>query len=132
DALKPDKGVPQRAGNPDGGGGGGGGGGPQAPGGDGIPAVAQLKALRALQQEVNDRTAAFARKHPDVAKLTEDEKTELSGLRKDQDEVAGLLEEITQRGEAAPAQEEKPGGAPSEKKTKPAGPAAERKTPHDQ
>ena len=41
------------------GGGGGGGGGGGAGGGDGIPATAQLKMLKTLQQEINERTESF-------------------------------------------------------------------------
>src|SRR5262249_48470786 len=48
-----------------GGGGGGGGGGPES---DGLPPVAQLKLLRALQIEVNERTEAFKKDHPDSTK----------------------------------------------------------------
>src|SRR4029077_13747263 len=43
-----------------GGGGGGGGGDGGAPGnGDGIPATAQLKMLKSLQQEINERTESY-------------------------------------------------------------------------
>src|SRR5207248_2246513 len=74
DALKMDDGEQARAGggaNRGGGGGGGGGGG--APG-DGIPPLAQLKLLRAMQAEVNEQTKDFNKEHPDAAKLTDAEK----------------------------------------------------------
>src|SRR5205085_11401585 len=57
EAIKPDAGVPQR--QPGGGGGGGGGrggGGGGGGGGEAIPPLAQLKLLRALQAEINQRT----------------------------------------------------------------------------
>ena len=67
-----------------GGGGGGGRGGRAAKGGkagkgarvagavtiDGIAYMAQLKVLRALQEDLNDRTQAFAAKNPDQSKLS--------------------------------------------------------------
>src|SRR5262249_34312389 len=68
DALKSDGGRAQRPPQEPGeGGGGGGGGGGGRPGGEDIPQLAQIKALRALQQDVNERTEAFHRKHPDAA-----------------------------------------------------------------
>lgn len=72
-----------------GGGGGGGGGGPE---GDGLPPVAQLKLLRLMQIEVNERTEAFKKDHPDAAKWTDKDKAEFRRLQQDQQEVAGLLE----------------------------------------
>ena len=55
DSLKPDK-MKMAEGEPgEGEGGGGGGGG----GGDNIPAAAQIKVLKMLQQELNDRTDEF-------------------------------------------------------------------------
>ncbi len=83
---------------------GGGGGGDGAPGGDmgtgqpqqggGIPPLAQLKALRAMQAEVNEWTAAFAKSHPDPEKLTDDEKDELKDLEQAQRDVAELFEKL--------------------------------------
>ena len=52
------------------GGGGGGGGGGGAGGGDGIPATAQLKMLKTLQQEINERTEAFDELRRRKQKLT--------------------------------------------------------------
>jgi hypothetical protein len=94
DALKPERGVAQRPAENGGGGEG------QPAGrmreGDGIPALAQLKALRALQEEVNKRTEEFSRQHPDLTKLTKEQKAELESIRQDQQEVADLLEQLTQ------------------------------------
>jgi hypothetical protein len=72
---------------------------------DGIPPLAQLKLLRALQEEVNQRTADFARKHPDLSRLSPQEKSELQTIRRDQAEIGELLDELT----APPAPE---GGKP--------------------
>ncbi len=95
DAIKPEPGVPQGAGGGGGGGAGRGGGGS----GDGIPALAQLKLLRSLQQEVSKRTEEFGRQHPNAKELTDKEKSDLQTLRRDQEEVADLLEEMTRADE---------------------------------
>lgn len=79
---------------PAGGGGGGGGQGGKPPG-DGIPALAQLKLLRALQADVNQRTDEFQKKHPDPVKLGKEQQAELESIRKEQREVADLLDELT-------------------------------------
>lgn len=76
---------------------GGGGGGDMPEGGQqgpGIPPLAQLKALRAMQAEVNERTAAFAKDHPDPAKLTEDEQDELKEFEQAQRDVAELFDKL--------------------------------------
>jgi hypothetical protein len=98
DALKMQEGQklrPQGGANR-GGGGGGGGGGSRGGAGDGIPPLAQLKLLRAMQEEVNEGTREFAKKHPDSAKLTEEEKKELEALQREQRAIADLIEEHTQ------------------------------------
>jgi hypothetical protein len=103
DALKPGSGMrsrqarkeqPAKPGGEQGGGGGGG----QQPG-DGIPQMAQLKLLRALQQDVNERTESFGRSHSDPKKLTEPEKKELQELSQEQQELRDLLEKVTTAGE---------------------------------
>jgi hypothetical protein len=90
EALKPEAGVPQRSRRQ---------GGPMGErpkaGGDGIPQLAQLKALKALQEEVNRRTEAFARAHPEGTKLTKQEQKELAAIRADQDDIARLFNELT-------------------------------------
>jgi hypothetical protein len=63
--------------------------------GDGIPPLAQLKLLRTLQAEINDRTGAFDKAHPDRSKLTEPEQGELDALRTAQADLAALLDELT-------------------------------------
>jgi hypothetical protein len=91
DVLKEQTGGPMRAG----GGGPEGGEGSGRPPGDGIPPLAQLKLLRALQVEVNQRTEEFHKKHADLSKLTKEEQAELQSIRREQEDVRGLLEEMT-------------------------------------
>jgi hypothetical protein len=79
--------------NPNGGGGGGGGGGAE---GDGIPPLAQLKLLRQLQADINARTVEFRKVHPEGEKLDEKAQTELQTIRKEQQELADLLDELIQ------------------------------------
>jgi hypothetical protein len=109
DALKEaaDK-MQQQARSGGGGGGGGEGGGGGAPG-DGIPPVAQLKLLRDLQKDVNDRTEVFKKEHPDPKNWKDKDRAELQAIRKDQQDVAELIDELTR-----PAGE--PGGAEGDKK----------------
>jgi hypothetical protein len=99
DAAKPEKDVALRpqGGGQNGGGGGGGGGGSGGGGGnpDGIPPLAQLKLLRALQSDVNARTEEFGKAHPDPKQLDDKAREQLAQIRKDQQEVADLLEEMT-------------------------------------
>lgn len=96
DALKPDKDLARSGG----GAGQAGGNGPgqtgsarAGAGGEDVPLLAQLKALRALQAEVNNRTAQFAKEHPDLSKLTDDEQAELRLLRRMQGDIVELLQE---------------------------------------
>jgi hypothetical protein len=93
DAIKTEKGA-GRAQAQTGGGGGQGGGGSRG-NGDDIPDIAQLKVLRSLQQEINERTESFGKQHPNRANLNDDEKRELDSLSKEQKEVGELLDEIT-------------------------------------
>jgi hypothetical protein len=91
---------PQQEGKPMPGGGSG-----QPPGGEGVSSLAQMKALRALQQEVNERTERFARRHPNVSKLTDKQRAELQGIKQEQQEVADLFQQLTA---AEEPKEEKP------------------------
>jgi hypothetical protein len=61
---------------------------------DVVPPLAQLKVLRALQAELNERTTQFAKDHPDPSKLTDEEKAELRELEQAQREIAELFEQI--------------------------------------
>jgi hypothetical protein len=101
EALKPDdpkkqpdrkgnKGQPKQPQNP-----------PQAnPDGGGerdiVPPLAQLKALRQLQADLNKRTAEFANEHPNPDKFTDEEKAELKELEQAQREIAELFEKMAQ------------------------------------
>ncbi len=62
--------------------------------GDNVPPLAQLKLLRALQAEVNEQTEAFAKAHPDLTQLTDEEQAEIDAIRRAQAELAALLEEL--------------------------------------
>lgn len=76
-------------------GGGGGQDGSGRPPGDAIPPLAQIKLLRAMQAEINQRTDEFNKQHPDLSKLTLDEQTDLQSIRREQQDVADLLEALT-------------------------------------
>jgi len=80
----------QAGGGPDGGGAGGGQGAP----GDGIPPLAQLKLLRGMQEEVNKRTEAFKKAHPDLGRLGGKDRAELKDIRRQQQDVADLVTEL--------------------------------------
>lgn len=96
DALKPDSGSKaKQAAKPNGGGGPQGGGGPGQAGGDGIPQTAQLKLLKVLQEDVNERTTTFGKAHTDLKKLTEAQRKELQELSQEQQELRDLLEKVT-------------------------------------
>jgi hypothetical protein len=47
-----------------------------------------------MQAEVNERTAGFAKEHPDTTKLTDDQKEELKDLEQAQRDVAELFEKL--------------------------------------
>ncbi len=74
---------------------------------DSVPAAAQLKVLRTMQKEVNDRTAALQKDHPDPSKYGDKEKGELQEIRKEQQDVMDLLEEFRHPPEAGGAGEKK-------------------------
>lgn len=67
---------------------------PPAPPPSGVTALAQLKALRAVQADLNEATAEFAKAHPDLAQLTDDEKDELRDLEQTQRDVAELFDKL--------------------------------------
>jgi septal ring factor EnvC (AmiA/AmiB activator) len=62
---------------------------------DGIPAVAQLKALKSEQLDVNERTDDFSRRHPNVAQLNPSQQNELRELHNDQERIQQLFQQIT-------------------------------------
>ena len=95
DSLKPDKAKNgQGGGQPPPGGGGGGGGGPQG-GGDGIPASAQIKMLKSLQEEINERTDFFDELLRRQKELNPDQAAELDKLHEDQGTLADLVRDLT-------------------------------------
>jgi hypothetical protein len=64
------------------------------PEGDGIPSLVELKLLRSMQADVNERTGAFSRDHAGLKNLNDEEKSRLQALRREQQEIADLLEEL--------------------------------------
>jgi len=90
DALKPD--PPKNAAGQQQGGGGGGGG---AGGGDGIPPAAQLKMLKALQQEINERTEFFDELKRRGKDLSNEQAAELDKLQNEQGALADLVRDLT-------------------------------------
>jgi hypothetical protein len=93
EAMKPERGAAARATPPQEGKSRPGQAGPRES--DGLGDLAQLKALRLLQQDVNERTVQFDKAHPDAAKLTAQDRRQLEALRDEQSEIAGLLDELT-------------------------------------
>ena len=57
----------------------------------------QLKALRALQAELNERTAAFALAHPDISKLDSKSRDELKEIEQAQNDIAALFQQMAKR-----------------------------------
>jgi len=96
DALKPDPPENGGAAPPPGGGGGapppGGG---RNRGGDGIGMASQLKILKLLQIEINDRTEAIDEIKARKKTLTPGQQAELDGLADDQRQIADLARDLT-------------------------------------
>jgi uncharacterized integral membrane protein len=65
------------------------------PPGDGVPPLAQLKLLRDLQKDINERTETFKKQHADHKELPEKDRAVLESIRKDQQDVAELIDELT-------------------------------------
>ena len=65
-----------------------------------IPPLAQLKLLRQMQAEVNKRTEDFRKAHPDPTKLDDKGTAELQDIRKSQQEVSELLDELIEPDDA--------------------------------
>ncbi|CAN5849994.1 hypothetical protein BH23PLA1_BH23PLA1_06320 [soil metagenome] len=96
EALKADQanqGGPQ-GGQP--GGEGEGEGGPSGGAGDGIPTEAELKMLKALQEEINERTEHYEELSRRNQQLDQDQELELVRLEEDQGTIADLLRDIIQ------------------------------------
>jgi hypothetical protein len=92
EAVKSAAEAPQPSAKQSSGGGGEGGGGGDA--GDSVPPLAQYKMLRDMQADVNKRTDAFRKQHRDLGKLDAKAKGELEAIRRDQRDVAELLDEL--------------------------------------
>jgi len=63
--------------------------------GESLPPLGQLQILRGLQQEINERTQAFAKEHPNGKELTVQQHAELKGLQQEQQEIRDLFHELT-------------------------------------
>jgi hypothetical protein len=68
---------------------------------DGIPPKAQLKALKAEQLDLNERTAEFDKRNPDPSQYNEKQRAELRQLEQEQIRLQDLFEKLT----APPKQE---------------------------
>jgi hypothetical protein len=79
---------------------------------DGIPPMAQLKALRAEQLDLNERTEDFAKRNPDLNNLNDDQLKELSELSREQREIQELFLQITAPPPDQKEQPEQKEGAP--------------------
>lgn len=66
---------------------------------DGIPPMAQLKALKAEQVEVHERTKDFARDNPNLGNLDDRRRRELNELTEEQGRLRQLFEQMTNRKE---------------------------------
>lgn len=64
---------------------------------DGIPPMAQLKALKAEQIEVFERTKDFARANPDPMNLNDAQQRELRELTEEQGRLRQLFEQMTRK-----------------------------------
>ena len=87
--------APRTAGSQQQGGGGEGGGGGGGGGGDGIPPAAQVKMLKALQEEINERTEYFDELNRRGKELDPEQTAELDRLHDDQGTLADLVRDLT-------------------------------------
>jgi hypothetical protein len=95
DSLKADNAKGAGGQPPGGGGDGGGGAGGNNGGGDGIPAAAQVKMLKSLQQEINEKTEYFDELKRRKKELTPAQNAELERLHVDQGTLADLVRDLT-------------------------------------
>lgn len=70
---------------------------------DGVALIAQLKAMRALQDDINDRTQVLAKKGADPSKLTAADKDEMRRLQVEQQELTELFNDLTAPEDEEPA-----------------------------
>ena len=90
DALKPGQGGEAKGGGAGGGGGRGRGGAP------GVPPVAQVKLLRDLQVDINERTVTLGQKARAGKTLSDDQQAQIKALSQDQASLADLVRELTE------------------------------------
>jgi hypothetical protein len=62
---------------------------------DGIPPMAQIKALKAEQVDLHEQTKEFARRNPNLDNLNEDQRRELRDLTDEQGRLRQLFEQMT-------------------------------------
>jgi hypothetical protein len=62
---------------------------------DGIPPMAQLKALQAEQKDLKSRTEEFSKRNPDTMKLNAQQRSELERIQQDQRSLQDLFRQIT-------------------------------------
>jgi hypothetical protein len=60
----------------------------------GIPPLAQIKALRSIQAELNERTTELSKRVGDPEKVSQADQEELKELRRSQQEVAELFKKL--------------------------------------
>ena len=92
ESLKPDKPKAGEGGQQGGGNQGGGAGGS---GGDGIPPTAQIKMLKSLQEEINERTEYFDELRRRKKELSTEQNAEIERLQGDQGTLADLARDLT-------------------------------------
>lgn len=78
------------------------------PPGEAIPALAQLKMLKTLQQELNTRTAELAAIREAKGQLTPAEQSELESIARDQGSLADLARNLTEAAAAGNPNDESP------------------------
>jgi hypothetical protein len=97
DAMAPEKAEPGEEGSQGGGQGGG-----QQPPSDGIQDVAQLKLIKLLQQEINQRTDELKQRFADLGRLSPEQQEQFSLLSREQSDLADLVRNMITAAEADP------------------------------
>ncbi|HZZ82234.1 MAG TPA: hypothetical protein VFE62_27295, partial [Gemmataceae bacterium] len=75
---------------------------------DGIPPTAQLKALKAEQLDLNERTTDFDKRNPDPNKLDDRQRAELRELEREQERLQELFQQLTAQPPALPKEGDMP------------------------
>jgi hypothetical protein len=100
ESLQPDK--PEAGGQKQQGEGQGGQQGGQQPPGDGIPSLAQLKMLKLMQLEINDRTQGLEEQFAKAKELSAEQQQEYQALAEEQSKLADLVLNLSKPKEDAP------------------------------